>query len=198
MHTLLRKKKTTGRLFRHAYRSVLSKITPINQCTVSIDSQRLAITRENTSSNRLITRIDDIAGLSNFDVSFDVFIDSAYSNYTNPFLLYRTTNWAGAGLGYGYCLYFMQNQVRINAATNSGSSLPDYDHIGSVGYVIGWNSVRLKVIGNSHKVWINGQLTIDTTQSRHLFGKFGFGVYVGDSSNPASYFFRNLSINKIK
>ena len=198
MHTLLRKKKTTGRLFRHAYRDALGKITPINQCTVAIDAQRLVITRTRTSDNRLVARIDDVASMNDFDVTFEVFIDSTYSNYTNPFMLYRTTNWDGAGLGYGYCLYFMNGQPRINAATNSGNTVPDFDYQGSVGYVQGWNRARLKVVGASHKVWINGKLSIDMIQARHSFGQFGYGAYIGDSSNPASYYFRNLSINKIK
>ena len=197
MHILLRKKKAAGRLFRHAYRSTLSKITPINQCTIAIDTQRLAVTRTSASDNRLITRIDDVANMSDFDVSFDVFTDN-YSNYTNPFLLYRTTNWAGAGLGYGYCLYFMNGQPRINAASNSGNGWPDFDYVGNVSYTNGWNRARLKVVGSRHQMWINDQLSMDFTHTRHSIGQFGFGAYIGSSDNPASYYFRNLSINRIK
>ena len=196
MHTLLRKKKLAGKIFRHAYRETPGNIVAINDCSISIEQEMLSLTRLNNSSNRLISRIDDVGSLSNFDISFDVFIDQ-YTSNTNPFFLYRTTNWSGAGLGYGYCLYFMSGQVRINAATNSGSTLPDYDHIGSVSTINGLNTVRIRVNNDSHKVWINGSKTIDTTNNRHSSGQIGFGAYIGSESNPASYYFKNLLVTKI-
>lgn len=139
----------------------------------SVVSGRLRLQANGGSDARI--RLDDAAAMTDFEATWTAYVTAS----GDVGLVYRTTYWGSANDTYGYFCGINTSRLLIgkgsNAATGAWAELVGVSLTTAAGAA---RSIRLRVVGNRHRVWVDDVLLVDFTNTLYLgAGQFGFRVY---------------------
>lgn len=158
------------------------------------DSKTAFLRQNHASTNDVKARFDRLGNFA--DGLLRVKTNKIYDIFgTNKRagLVARTTHWRNAIGGFGYAVEFLHDtpgaSIRLVRGTNSDSgTITQIGSIVSLGTTATSPSeIAWLLAGSSHKVWVDGVLRIDTTDSTHP-GAGGCGLYLhGQFQNAANF-----------
>jgi len=143
-------------------------------------------------------RLDDIAGQTDFNAQLNTIIPSDASQVG---FAYRTTHWQNNNNTFAYMVGISSGSVQFgkgnNAASGAGAftSLAVASHGLSAGTEV---QLRIVIKGTSHKVYVNGSLLINKTDSTYTAtGEIALRAYNSTSGSSISAFgFTNSTTGK--
>jgi hypothetical protein len=161
----------------------------------------------NNDNDSVISRFDFLGTGRDFIVEYTFQGNGGGNGSGGVGLCYRTGNWStakgqnGFYWSFGYYVYasWISNDISLWCGTNTSIRAGGNDSIVTAAHTFNTNTnytIRIEVSGSSHKVYINGTLTLNVTDSTIMTGG-GIGMVAQGWFPPGTVVATNSSITNL-